>query len=96
MEVTEIGREPGIREECSWLDLEPNEESQDERADYRNNNNPLYLSLIHISVPTSSQIVSRSSIPNNLGMVIKSRMLRQFDDLVSQEKAQTESKPADP
>ena len=72
MEVTEIGREPGIREECSWLDLEPNEESQDERADYRNNNNPLYnwplmqrnlwRGLTHIKCAAREKVGSKARI----------------------------------
>jgi hypothetical protein len=35
-----------------------------------------------VPVPTTNQIVSRSHIPNNLGMVIKARKLKELDDLV--------------
>jgi len=35
-----------------------------------------------VPIPTSQQLMSVSSIPNNLGMVIKSRVLKDFDTLL--------------
>jgi hypothetical protein len=35
-----------------------------------------------VPVPTANQVVSRSAIPNNLGMVIKARKLRELDETV--------------
>jgi len=35
-----------------------------------------------VPVPAANQVVTRSTMPNNLGMVIKSRKLRELDELV--------------
>jgi len=37
-----------------------------------------------IPIPTSQQLVSVSTIPNNLGIIIKSRMLNEFEDIFKQ------------
>jgi hypothetical protein len=36
-----------------------------------------------VPVPTANKLVSVSTIPNNLGIVIKSRKLREFDDIAA-------------
>jgi len=39
-----------------------------------------------VPVPTSDQIISVSTIPNNLGIVIKSRKLLEFETLLKTKK----------
>ena len=41
-----------------------------------------------VPVPTGDQVVSRSFIPNNLGYVIKARMLHDFDPILRQKYSQ--------